>query len=278
MWTKDYKMKKYCIFLLILIMSSCFGDVDKDISTDLQFEGNEIFDISLSLEESLFFPFQSLDYFRFAESLEIPGCPDVTIDESLNKVSLTFSKSKDCSNSPSLSRSGKIHLQYISNSLVESTVRVEYENYSVRGIKIEGVREFKRANILLNPNRRIESFQDLFIIDKNNSSSRINGNYTHQLVFLNLILTGFSSTGEIEGRNIAGRSIIMNQTIAKSYNVNCIKSGFLLPGQGSENWQVFRNETQATNHQLVYTLEDQCNAIATITLEDGRLMVFKLTE
>ncbi|MCH6201177.1 hypothetical protein MMU07_16445 [Aquiflexum sp. LQ15W] len=275
---EKYTMKKPGFFLLFIMLWSCFGDVDKDISTDLQFEGIEIFGVSLSLEESLFFPFQTIDYYRLAESLEIPGCPDVTIDENLKKVTLAFSVKKECVNNLYAPRSGKIHLQYISNSIVESTVRMEYEDYSVRGIKIEGFREFKRANILLNPNRRTESFQDLFIIDGNKSSTRITGNYTHQLIVLNGILTGFSSTGDIEGRNIAGRSVRMTQTVAKSYNINCIKNGFLLPGQGSENWGFFRNESQATNHRLVYTLENQCNSIATITLEDGRLMVFRLAE
>lgn len=271
-------MKKSVFFLLLLGLGSCFGDIEKDISTDLQFEGNEIFNISFSLEESLFFPFQTIEYFRVAESLEIPGCPDVSIDENLKKVTLDFSVKKECVNNLYVPRVGKIHLQYISNSILESVVRLDYENYSVRGIKIEGSREFKRANILLNPNRRAESFQNLLIINKNNSSSKIDGDYTHQLVLTNGLLTEFSSSGAIEGRNIAGRPIKMNQTVAKNYKINCINSGLLLPGQGSENWEIFRNETQATNHRLVYSLVDPCNSSATITLEDGRLMVFRLTE
>jgi hypothetical protein len=271
-------MKKSVFFLLLLVLGSCFGDIEKDISTDLQFEGNEIFNISFSLEESLFFPFQTIEYFRVAESLEIPGCPDVSIDENLKKVTLDFSVKKECVNNLYVPRVGKIHLQYISNSILESVVRLDYENYSVRGIKIEGSREFKRANILLNPNRRAESFQNLLIINKNNSSSKIDGDYTHQLVLTNGLLTEFSSSGAIEGRNIAGRPIKMNQTVAKNYKINCINSGLLLPGQGSENWGIFRNETQATNHRLVYSLVDPCNSSATITLEDGRLMVFRLTE
>jgi len=272
-------MKNAGFFLVLLIlMSSCFGDIDKDIRTDLQFEGNEIFNISLSLEESLIFPFQPIDYFRLSESLAIPGCPDVTIDENNKKVTLAFSVKKECVNSLYVPRSGKIHLQYISKTVLESIVKVEYEDYTVRGMKIEGTRDFKKVNSLLNPNRRTESFQDLFIIDGNNSSSRINGDFTHELGIQNGILTGFSSTGGLEGRNIAGRPIKMTQSTAKNYFVACIKDGFLLPTQGAENWQIFRNETQATNHRMVYTLENQCNSIATITLEDGRLMVFRLTE
>jgi hypothetical protein len=273
------QMNKIYLFLLFaVILSSCNGDIDKEISTDLQFEGNEIFDISLSLQESLYFPFQTIDYYRMADSLSIPGCPSVTIDELSRKVTLEFTVKKECVNSLYIPRSGKIHLQYITNTVLESTVSIEYENYIVKGMRIEGKREFKRANSLLNPNRRTETFQDLFIINENNSSSRIDGNITHQLVIQNGILSGFSSTGEIEGRNIAGRPIKMSQTIPKNYNISCIQSGFIMPSQGSEEWQIFRNETQATKHKLVYTLEDQCNAIATVTLEDGRLMVFRLVE
>lgn len=272
-------MKNACFFLFFLMLTaSCLGDFDKDINTDLRFEGKEIFNISLSLEESLVFPFQSIDYFRLSGSLEVPGCPDVTIDENNKKVTLAFSVKKECVNSPYVPRTGKIHLHYITNTALESTVSVEYEDYTVRGMKMEGKRDFKRTNSLLNPNRRTETFQDLFIIDGNNSSSRINGDFTHELGIQNGILTGFSRTGQINGRNIAGRAIKMTQTAVKNYNVNCIKSGFLLPVQGAENWQIFRNETQATNHRMVFTLENQCNSIATITLEDGRLMVFRITE
>lgn len=264
--------------VLLILMASCFGDIDKDINTDLRFEGNEIFNVSLSLEESLFFPFQTIDYFRLSGSLEIPGCPDITIDEASKKVTLAFSVKKECVNNLYVPRSGKIHLQYITNTVLESTVSVEYEDYTVRGMKIEGKRNFKKTNSLLHPNRRIETFLDLFIINANNSSSRINGSFTHELVIQNGILTGFSSNGELEGRNIAGRTLKMTQSTPKNYIVSCIENGFLLPTQGAENWQIFRNETQATNHRMVYTLENQCNSIANITLEDGRLMVFRLTE
>jgi hypothetical protein len=71
--------------LMMLVISSCSTDIDKNITTDLQVEGNEIFNISFALEEAYFFAFQTFDNYMVADTLDIPGCPAITIDEALEK-------------------------------------------------------------------------------------------------------------------------------------------------------------------------------------------------
>jgi hypothetical protein len=268
-------LQKFLVpILMFVVMSSCSSDIDKNITTDLQVEGNEIFNVSFTLEEAYFFAFQTLDNYKMADTLDIPGCPSITINEEIRKVTLEFDSLRECSNSASLLRSGKIHIQYLNTNNLESTTRLEYENYKVRDVKVEGKRDFKQVRSLVNPNRRSEVFTDLYLINEFQSSTRINGNYEFQLNFLNGTLSEFLCSGSAEGRNITGRPIVMNPAVNKKYLVDCILSGNYLPVQGSEKWQIFRNETGSTTHTMVYETIPECKNSGTLTLHDGRVMVF----
>jgi len=267
------KSKLWYSLLIFVWISSCTGDVDKVITTDLQAEGNEIFRVSLALEESLIFAFKTLEDYRKADTLSIPGCPEILVNESERKVTLEFSSQSQCPNN--LSRSGKINLQFINNNALESTIKMEYENYKVRGNIIEGKRDFKQIRSLVNPNRRTETFEDILIINETESSTRLKGEFVYNLVFQEQQLKEFTSSGSLEGRNITGRPIKMTQTSPKRYEVLCINSGLVVPGQGIETWQIFRNETQAVSHNVIYEQETDCINKATITLQDGRIMVFR---
>lgn len=264
----------YSIYIMAII-SSCTGDVDKVITTDLQAEGNEIFRISLALEESLFFAFQTIEDFKKIDSLPLPGCPEITVNEGEKIVTLEFSSQSQCASNHNLKRSGKINIKYITTNVLETITRMEYEDYKVRDYSIEGIRDFNQIRSLINPNRRTESFEDILIINESGSSTRLRGEVVHNLVFENQALKEFTSSGSLEGRNITGRPIKMIQSSPKRYNVSCLDSGFVTPNQGAENWQIFRNETQSVSHNLIYEQESDCNNIATITLQDGRVMVFR---
>ncbi|RZS98344.1 hypothetical protein [Cecembia calidifontis] len=260
----------------ILVLVSCNTDIDKNITTDLQVEGKEIFHINLGLEDAYYFAFQSLDFYRTVIPDSLPSCPTVTINEAERKVTLTFDKSANCTSGKKLQRSGKIHLQYLNANALESITRLEYEDYEVRKIKIEGRRDFKQVRSLTNPNRRTEEFEDLLFIDEFESSSRLRGNYEFQLTFLNGRLSGFESFGSLEGRNITGRPITMDPLANKRYLVECISGGMVMPIQGSERWQIFRNATSSTNHTLLYENESGCEIKARVNLFDGRVLIFEL--
>lgn len=261
-------------FLILMLISSCSTDIDKNITTDLQVEGNEIFNISFTLEEGYFFAFQTLDNYRFADPTEIPGCPRILVDEGLRKVTLEFGSSTECEDNTSSLRSGKIHIEYLNTNALEATTRLSYENYKVRKIRVEGVRDFKQLRSLINPNRRTEVFNDLLLINELESSTRINGSFEFELFYQNGKLTEILSSGSLEGRNITGRPIIMSPVADKKYEVNCILSGSYLPLEGSEKWQIFRNENASTLHTMLYKTLSACENSANLTLQDGRVMVF----
>lgn len=259
--------------LLLLVLSACLGDVEKTLSTDQQAEGTEIFRITQSLEESLFFALQTFEYYKTVAPETLPGCPEVTVNDANRSVSLVFSTNSTCTNNANTARSGKILLQYIARSVLESSVVLTYDNYLFKGNTIEGLREFRQLTSLVNPNRRTEIFENLIIRNEKKSSSRIHGTFTHQLIFQNALLTQFSSGGSIEGRNIAGRDIKMTPGILKNYEVACILGGSLMPRQGSESWEITHGTGQTFTHSLSYTLLNPCKSTATLKLQDGRVMV-----
>jgi hypothetical protein len=265
----------YSIVFLIFT-ASCSGDIDRVISTDLLVEGNEIFGISLALEESLFYSFQTLENYRQADTLSLPGCPNVMINENEKTVTLEFLSQRECPSRGPLPKKGKIHIKYLtSTNVLESTTRLEYEDYEVRGFKLEGFRDFKQIRSIVNPNRRTETFEDILIINKTGSSTRLKGNFEHNLIFTLGNLAEFTTSGSLEGRNITGRQITMQPNTTKRFETKCIYEGLILPAVGSETWQIFRNETQAVTHKLDFEKESDCSNKATITLHDGRIMVFR---
>lgn len=264
------------LIFLFIILASCHGDIEKNITTDLQVEGNEIFNISFALDESLTFAFKSFESYSNADTTDILGCPDIFVDKDQKKVTLEFLGNRQCASEINLSRAGKIHIQFI-NQGTTNAVLMEYENYTVRGNTIKGKREFRqpRVSSSLNSNTRIETFEDFMIINENKSSSRISGEFEHRLITLNSLVTEIISSGSLQGRNITGRPINMNRTKPKRYSITCLDGGFVIPWQGSETWQVVRHTNQATTHQAIFEREVECLSILNLTLHDGRTIIYR---
>lgn len=269
-------MLKHKPFLLLLIaLVSCHGDIDKSITTNLQEEGNEIFRISFALDESRILAFQNLEYYRAADTLQLAGCPTVTVTEGEKKINLSFPANRNCVIGASIPRAGSLELEYINTGALELTIRMRYIGYKVKGISIEGVREFKQTRGIINPNKRTELFEDLLIIDEKGNSSRISGRFEH---LFNSNSNGekfFTTSGSIEGRNVTGRKITMSPGNPRRYSLNCINTDFVLPLEGNETWQIFRNEQLATSHAIRYSTDAECLAKATITLHDGRVLTYQ---
>ncbi len=261
-------------FILVLFFAvfACNPDIDKDITTDLQAEGKEIFRISFALEESYYFAFQNLNAYREGDTLSLPGCPDILINETDRKVTLDFDRERECPSAGNIKRKGKIHLQFLQSGTFERITRLSYEDYQVKDFRIEGAREFRQ---LLNFNRRKEQFSDLLILDQFGSSTRLDGDYEFLLTSENGELKEIETTGSLNGRNVTGRPIQMDPLNPKKYSVNCIQIGKFLPYTGAETWQVFRNTTLATTHNLKYETEPDCQTKAIVTLSDGRQVVFE---
>src|SRR5690554_2965996 len=135
-------MMKYLnsLVLCILIFSSCLSDEERRLQTDETFEGEEIFNLSYSLSEHLMYAFQSYTYYLdTANHSTISGCPIVAVDELNKEVSLSFGEGECDTNRPL--RTGKLILNY-QDTLQggEPRIRLNYEAYWVKGIKLDGMR------------------------------------------------------------------------------------------------------------------------------------------
>lgn len=265
-------LRRPLILFLLVALFACNPDLDKDITTDLQVEGNEIFRVSFALEESYYLAFQNLDAYRNVDTLSLPGCPDILINESERKVTLDFDVERDCPAGNSISRKGKIHLEFLQTGTFERITRLSYENYEVKNFRIEGTREFRQ---LLNFSRRTERFSDLLVLDQFGSSTRLNGEYEFTLSFENGTLLGIEASGSLNGRNITGRPLQMEPINPKKYQVSCILSGYFLPSSGRETWRIFTNATLSTTHSLNYEADPGCQNKAIVDLSDGRQVIFE---
>jgi hypothetical protein len=268
-------MKRCFLLLLIILTAACEGDVDRDISTDLQVEGKEIFRVSLALEEALPFSFYSLEDYQTATPLEILGCPDINVDIQERKVTLTFSSKTDCM-SQRVKRKGKIIIRYITTPQLSRQTHLSYQDYTFNDQPIEGSRIFQRSGLFISSGTWNETFEDLIVYSTTGSSTRISGTFIHQLLLTGGLLNEFSSTGSLSGRNITGRGISMNRITPRRYSNECLQMGRVLSSQGVENWQINRTGATAVSHNLTFSLVEGCNSTAKIILQDGRLMVFEL--
>lgn len=240
----------------------------------MEVEGVEMFRISQAWEESLFFAFQSFEFYQILGDSLLPGCPEVSINEVEREVSLTFSSSRECVLGVELPRSGTIKLSYQGQNFIGQILTISYSNYKVKGIEIEGTREFVRVNSGLILNRRVENFSDLIIIDENGSSSRLSGTFSHRFNLEDGKVMSFTSSGNIMGRNITGRNISMEQSSSRQYQMSCLSIGKPMPVSGEEIWSISRYPDRQVNHKMFFEQGQDCQSTARVNLQDGRNLTF----
>lgn len=271
-------MKKLSILLVGLITFwACDSDVERRLSTDLQVEGTELFNISLAFEESLYFALLTLEDYRVAQrdSLSLPGCPKLTVDLEASQVQLTFEANPACE-SRKLDRKGTIVIDFVRNTLTESRKVLSYENYSFKNLTLNGERTFLTARNG-SPNSIMENFESVQLTNARGSSSRISGTFSHQLQLSNRQLIGFTSIGQLTGINTVGRNFSMEQTTPRQYSVSCLRAGHILSQQGVERWTISRGQNSpAVNHTMVFEFVETCVGRANLALSDGRVLVFSL--
>lgn len=269
-------MKKISLFLfLVWSLSSCDNDIERKLSTDLQIEGTGIFNVSTVYEESLYFLMLTIEDYRLAhqDSIELPGCPEISINTELNEVVLTFTSNTDCS-SQKLKRSGSLKINFTRTNTFESRRILSYENYKVKDLAIQGTRTVLSSRGGL-PNSFVETFEQIRITNPRGSSSRISGNITHQLQLINRQLTGFTSSGQLTGINTAGRTLTMQSISPRRYTIECLKEGYHIAPQGVERWSVSRGESNSpVIHTLNFELVDTCQSRVSMSLSDGRVLIF----
>ncbi|MCH7408286.1 hypothetical protein MM239_02675 [Belliella sp. DSM 111904] len=269
-------MKKLLIFIAtITTISSCSNDIDKEITTDVQVEANEIFEISLAIEESLRFALYSFDDFKNNGSTSILGCPLIEVSEEDMNVKLTFVaiETENCT-TKKIERTGFIKLSYAGLESDNGLVALEYDDYKVRGKRLEGKRTFEEVVGLGNTRRISESFEDLVITDEDDNTSKVDGNYQYQVQYLNDSISTISSSGNLIGRNKTGRTIKMQQTSPRVYRKECLNEGIVIASSGIETWEISRTPSQSVAHTLTFSQGEACQSTASIRLNDGRVLNF----
>ncbi|MDI1322124.1 MAG: hypothetical protein PSV36_05210 [Algoriphagus sp.] len=257
------------VFFILVFLTSCKEDEDRVISTDLPTEASQLFIVSNAWSEALFFTQLSFDQYSNAESLDLPGCPEILLDKTAKRVTLTFDPAKTCEQTGKSKRSGKLILN-LSQSDAETPIWfLEYENYTFEDASINGIRTFTKNSLgVVN-----ETFETLTHKTKNLLTHQFAGNLTHTLSLVNGIVIGVNSKGMINGRNPAGRNFVFDFNDKRELLFSCFQDNQLLPVAGKETWQVSRSETSQLTHSLMYEWKEKCKVEAYVVLSDGRRLL-----
>lgn len=262
-------MKYSGSFLLcLLLLFSCVSDEERRLQTDQSFEGEEMFNISYSLDEHIFLAFRPFEFYQDTLNYSfIPGCPEIDINEEMKQVRLQFGNG-ECPTNLNGKR-GILILTYLDSLLQEDRfIRIGYEDYQVRGVKLDGLRFVEPDSISTDTLFR-DSLSNLTVTDAQQSTSSINAGFTHQIVFSDS-LQQIITSGSASGRNLAGRQFEMEILQEKRFFRNCMDNGFFVPVSGEETWTFERTEELDVTHRIIYQQDPECNHTALIRLHDGR--------
>lgn len=264
-------MKKevlYIFFSLIFVIA-CKEDEDRVISTDLPTEASQLFNVSKAWSEALFFTQISFDQYSRADSLQLPGCPDIFLEENAKRVTLTFDSDSVCEQSGKSKRSGKLILNLAQSDSENPIWFLEYENYTFEDASIDGIRTFtKNSSGVVN-----ETFESLIHKTKNELTHQFGGELNHTLKLVNGVIVSLDSKGVINGKNPAGRKFIFDFSQKRELLFSCFQDNQLFPVAGKESWRVSRSATSQVPYNLTYEGKEKCKTEAYVVLPDGRRLL-----
>jgi hypothetical protein len=261
-------MKRISILLFPLVavgLFSCQEDADRTIRTDLVQEAKQFLSISEAWGESLFFAMNSFNFYQGIASDSLPGCPEISVNNTEGTVILNFNSGCEAGES---ARSGKIILQFPVSGYIQTTWSLAYEGYSYRGWKIEGTRSFTFTSL---QNIR-EEFDGLSITTSNELNSTLSGSFNHRQVLRAFSFSEVVTSGSMEGLNPSGRRVQMHLQADRIADYSCfLSSESRMPRSAEELWEVTR-ESEIVKHSLTYTPLDSCQTQVDALLPDGRTL------
>lgn len=264
-------MKKEALYVLfsLVFLISCKEDEDRVISTDLPTEASQLFGVSKAWSEALFFALVTFDQYSSSDSIQLPGCPDILLEENAKRVTLTFDPDSTCEQSGKSKRSGKIILDLAQSDSLNPIWFLEYENYTFEEASMDGIRIFtKNSSGIVN-----ETFETLTHTTSNQLTHQFSGNITHTLSLDSGLVVGLNSKGMINGRNPVGRNFVFEFNEKRESLFSCFQDNKLLPVGGKETWKVSRSETSQVTHILSYEPKENCVVDAYVVLSDGRRLL-----
>jgi len=264
-------MRKLIFGLLVLlpITMSCTEDEDKIIQTDLSTEASQLYKITASLSENLYFAMTPYNEYLLNNSLLLPGKPTVSIDSVISEVTLTFHPDSLASQTGKFKRSGILYLRFLNFGQVDEKVYMTYKDYSFEGDTIIGSREFLKTDSI----NYVESFSELIHTTPQELNTMVSGEFSHTKKIINNNLVSITSTGQLWGRNPAGREFSILTTRPHQFLKSCIEKNQILPNIGDENWMVSRGGVKSVNYKMNYDATDSCRVEAHATLPDGKRLL-----
>jgi hypothetical protein len=274
-------MKKYLNLLLVsVILASCSEEVSKDINTDLTQEAGQFFSFSETINESAYLGNISYPEFSQLTSAELPGCPAIILNPDSRIITLDYSLDEECEQQDTIPKTGRIVLDFTRSNSESPSWSLAYEDYTYRGIKIEGMRMFEGISLTENQ----ESFENLTVELDGMLSFRVDGelsytvsrtdtiSQTDTVLQVSLKPLSLKTRGKIEGTNPAGRDFLLLVTTPKEQLFECYSTGWDLPKAGKESWIVSRNATADLEYDVNFQSTEICNPVVVSTLPDGRTL------
>jgi hypothetical protein len=263
------KKRVLYIFFPLIFLVACKEDEDRVISTDLPTEASQLFAVSNAWNEAVFFSQISFEQYSNADSLDLPGCPEILIDKIAERVTLTFDPETTCEQTGISKRSGKLILDLAQSDSENPAWFLEYENYTFEDAAIDGIRAFTKNSLgVVN-----ETFETLTHKTTNELTHQFGGSLAHTLSLVNGEVIGFNSNGIIYGKNPAGRNFTFVFNEKRELLFSCFQDNQLFPIAGKEIWQVSRSETAQVVYNLTYEPKENCKVEAYVLLPDLRRLL-----
>ncbi len=265
---------------------SCEEDEDKVIQTDLTKEAAELFSISKDWNESLYFAMLSWEQYQQLDSVGLPSCPVISLDEKAKEVTLDFLSNTVCDQAGEYARSGRLIIKFDTTTI--SPIKkwtMEYDEYRFGSNSIEGIRSFSSEDSL----QVSEEFIEIIERTQAELSSEFSGKFLHTKDYLSDSLTtdslrihsllSLTSVGRITGVNAAGRDFEITMDTPVIHSISCYQQNEILPSNGKENWFVARRENSEVTYTVTYEpLLEDCKVSATAILPDGRKLLLNPNE
>ncbi len=147
---------------------------------------------------------------------------------------------------------------------------MEYENYFFESKSIKGNRVFlsnNGADVL-------EEFSGINESTESDLHAEYSGAVQHTLTMDGDSLISFTSTGEINGVNAAGRDFEISIVSTLVNSAYCFQQNEILPNTGKANWVVSRGGDSNVTYTVTYEqLIEECKVAVNAILPDGKKLL-----
>ncbi|EIM78315.1 hypothetical protein A3SI_04182 [Nitritalea halalkaliphila LW7] len=258
-----------------LFFLSCDLETPRALETNLLIEAEELVRIERTLVESTFLGVLPWETYSETSWPPLPGCPSIQMLG--DTLALTFISPREegpegCERL--LNRGGNLRIVRGEREGRPLT-RIEYDNYLVRAVQVNGVREF-----ILQENGIFEenSPAPIRLTYPSGSSARISIQAQHELAEDETGAPLLRSTVTRSGQNQTGRSLLMSSTRPTERLRSCWEQDRISMRVGETSARIGRAAGMEVRHTVTFGQELACTSFADVTLEDGRLVRINFTE